>query len=245
MVFQQMAKEALKAIYQRGHIPIVAGGTGFYIQALLNDINFTPTPSDPEYRKSLEDMAAAGGSGDLYEALRRIDPDSAGAIHPNNVKRVIRALEYYHLTKEPISHHNAVQKQKTSPYNSAFFVLTWDRSLLYERINMRVDEMIRQGLEQEVRDLLKAGYSPELTSMQGLGYKELIPFIQGKCTLDEACTLLKTRTRHFAKRQLTWFRAVPEVIWLLREPDTSMEELLDRAADILMRKGIIGNEVAV
>ena len=144
-------------------------------------------------------------------------------IHPNNVKRVIRALEYYHETGQRISEHNEEQKQKESPYCAAYFVLNDERSILYERIDKRVDQMIRDGLVEEVAHLKEMGYTQDLVSMQGLGYKELFPYLAGECTLEEAIYIIKRDTRHFAKRQLTWFRREKDVIWL-NKPDFDYNE---------------------
>ena len=205
--FQKMVKEAMADIYSRGKVPILAGGTGFYIQAIVNDINFVESESDPIYRKSLEEQGqTSAGSQVLFAQLMAVDPESCAAIHMNNTKRVIRALEYYHLTGEKISVHNATEKNKTSPYKVGFYVLTMERDLLYQRINDRVDRMMADGLLEEVKELLDKGYDPSLVSMQGLGYKEIVAFLQGECSLQASVDLLKRDTRRFAKRQLTWFR---------------------------------------
>lgn len=214
VVFQQKAKAALEEIYANGQIPIVAGGTGFYIQALLYDVDFDNQDCDEEFRAELELIAKEQGNEVLHGRLREIDPVSAEKIHANNVKRVIRALEFYHLTGKPISEHNEAEQQKESPYNFAYFVLTDDRENLYKRIDMRVDIMLENGLVEEVQKLKDMGYHRDMVSMQGLGYKEILDFLDGKCTLDEAVYVLKRETRHFAKRQLTWFRREREVIWL-------------------------------
>ena len=212
--FQQMAKEALNEIYANGQIPIVAGGTGFYIQALLYDIDFTHQDSDEAFRKKMADFAAEHGAEALHEKLKEIDPVSYETIHANNTKRVIRALEYYHLTGQPISAHNEQEHKKESPYNFVYFVLTDDRAHLYERIDRRVDLMMKKGLVDEVKRLYNMGYHKDMVSMQGLGYKELLSYLDGECTLDEAVYIIKRETRHFAKRQLTWFRRERDVIWL-------------------------------
>ena len=174
--FQQMAKEAMKKIYAAGHIPIVVGGTGFYIQALLYDIDFTEQQCDETYRRQLEDLAREHGAEYLHGILREVDPASAEAIHANNIKRVIRALEFYHLSGKKISEHNETERQKQSPYNFAYFVLTDERAKLYERIDRRVDAMIEAGLVEEVKKLKSMGCSREMVSMQGLGYKEILAY---------------------------------------------------------------------
>ena len=212
--FQQMAKEALEEIYRNGQLPIVVGGTGFYIQALLKDIDFDESSGELPCRKELEETARREGGAVLYERLRQVDPESAEAIHPNNLKRVIRALEFYQETGQPISLHNKEQKEKQPPYTYAYFVLNDDRARLYERIDRRVDRMVEQGLVEEVRWLKEHGYDRSLVSMQGLGYKELFPYLDGTCSMEEAVEIIKRDTRHFAKRQITWFKREPDVIWL-------------------------------
>lgn len=212
--FQQMAKEAMKKIYANGHIPIVVGGTGFYIQALLYDIDFTENDGDTSYREELETFAKEHGEEALHDKLRAIDPKSAQEIHYHNVKRVIRALEFYHQSGIPISVHNAAEREKQSPYEAFYFVLNDERAHLYERINQRVDAMIEEGLVSEVKALKDKGYTKDMVSMQGLGYKEMFDYLEGECTLEEAIYRIKRDTRHFAKRQITWFKREKNVIWI-------------------------------
>lgn len=212
--FQQMAKQAMEEIYAKGKIPIVVGGTGFYIQALLYDIDFTKNEEDTVYRKELETLANEKGAVYLHEMLRTVDPASADSIHANNVKRVIRALEFYKLTGEKISEHNEKERAKESPYAFCYFVLNDDRKLLYDRIDQRIDKMLEEGLLEEVTALKNKGYTKDMVSMQGLGYKEILDYLNGACTLAEAIYILKRDTRHFAKRQLTWFRRERDVIWI-------------------------------
>lgn len=212
--FQQMAKAALERIYSNGHIPILTGGTGFYIQALLYDIDFTEDNGDDAYRKELEAYAEEHGTHVLHERLLAVDEASAHAIHANNVKRVIRALEFYHKTGQKISEHNEKERQKTSPYNSVYFVLNDNRAHLYERIDRRVEQMMEEGLVEEVRFLKDKGYTRDMVSMQGLGYKEILEYLDGECTLEDAIYRIKRDTRHFAKRQITWFKREKDVIWI-------------------------------
>ena len=214
VLFQKMAKEAMKEIYGRGKIPIITGGTGFYIQAVLYDIDFTKEESDGAYREWLEKEAERKGAAFLHGMLQEKDPESAAEIPANNKKRVIRALEYYHLTGEKISKHNKEQRQKTSPYNFCYFVLNEEREKLYERIDARVDAMMEEGLLEEVSALRERGIKRGMVSMQGLGYKEMLEYLDGECTLKEAVYKLKRDTRHFAKRQLTWFRRERDVEFL-------------------------------
>lgn len=224
--FQELCKKCIEEIYERGHIPIIAGGTGFYIQAVLKDIDFTESDCQSEYRQRLENLAKEKGAEYLHDMLGRVDPKSAKAIHANNIKRTIRALEYYELTGEKISEHNETEKQKKSAYDSYYFVLTDDREKLYERINLRVDQMIQNGLVEEVKKLMEKGCKRGMTSMQGLGYKEIASYLEGEISLEEAVYLIKRDTRHFAKRQLTWFRREQDVIWIDRErfPGENKEE---------------------
>ena len=226
--FQQLAKKAMREIWERGHIPIVTGGTGFYIQALLYDIDFDENEKEDACRKELEAYAREHGAEALHEKLALVDPSSAEMIHPNNIKRVIRALEFYEQTGKRISEHNETQRQRESPYAFAYFVLTDDRAHLYERINRRVDQMIEEGLVNEVQALKDKGYTKQLVSMQGLGYKEILDYLDGNCTLEEAIYTIKRDTRHFAKRQLTWFKRERDVIWINKQSfGYDAEQILD------------------
>jgi len=237
--FQQLAKKALQDIYARGRLPVVAGGTGFYIQALLYDIDFTENDEDTALRARLEKTAAAQGSEALYERLRSIDPESCESIHAHNVKRVIRAIEFYEKTGTKISEHNRRQRERTSPYNFAYFVLTDDRERLYGRIEARIDRMLEEGLVEEVAALAAAGCTREMVSMQGLGYKEILDYLDGKVTLEEAVYTLKRDTRHFAKRQLTWFRRERDVIWInKKEFGYDNGQILTYIGEVLHEKGI-------
>lgn len=215
--FQAMAREAMEGIYARGHVPVVTGGTGFYIQALAYGIDFTENEDTSHIREELELEAAEKGPEYLHGLLRQVDPDSADAIHPNNVKRVIRAIEFYRLTGQQISSHNRQERQKSSPYDLYYYVLTCQRERLYRRIEQRVDQMLEAGLVEEVRRLKEMGCTRTMVAMQGLGYKEILDYLDGKCTLEEAVYVLKRDTRHFAKRQLTWFRRERDVRWVKLE----------------------------
>lgn len=235
-MFKELAKKAVDEIYERGHIPIIVGGTGFYIQALLYDIDFSEEESDTGLRLELEELAKEKGSEYLHECLRQVDPESADQIHHNNVKRVIRALEYYRMHGEKISVHNERERQKKSPYQFLYFVLTHDRKVLYDRIERRIDQMVKDGLVAEVDNLLKMGYNRELVSMQGLGYKEIVPYLLGECSLEEAIYVLKRDTRHFAKRQLTWFRRERDVRWLDKSRAASEKDILREILDTINRE---------
>lgn len=237
-VFKERCEKCLPGIYERGHIPIVTGGTGFYVQALLRDIDFSEEESlessDSGYRIRLEMLGDEKGAAYLHGLLKEIDPDSAAAIHPNNRKRVIRALEYFYLTGEPISLHNEREKEKNSAYASCYFVLNDVRERLYERIGERIDRMLEEGLVEEVKKLRDMGCRRGMISMQGLGYKEILAFLEGEVTLEEAVEILKRDTRRFAKRQLTWFRREKDVIWLNKnefdyDEDKILKFMLEKA----------------
>ncbi len=237
--FKQMAVQALNDIYSRGKLPIIVGGTGFYIQALLYDIDFAEDEEIGEYRKMLEEEAAKGNGPKLHEQLRLIDPKSYQSIHANNVKRVIRALEFYHDTGMPISEHNEEQRQKESPYDFCYFVLTDQRDILYERIDRRVDLMMEEGLLQEVEGLKLKGYTEDMVSMQGLGYKELLRYFDHEYDLDEAVRIIKRDTRHFAKRQMTWFRREKNVTFVDKsafKDENEVFQYLSREIDRLIKE---------
>jgi len=208
-LFKERVTDYIKHIYSKGKIPILVGGTGFYINAILFDTLFEETKADTSYREALYQLASEKGSLFLHEKLRMIDPVSSDAIHPNNIKRVIRALEYYHQTQSPISLHNQTEKLKRaeniSPYDYTFFALTMERAVLYDRINERVEKMVVSGLLEEVRTFFDKGFNETFTSMKAIGYKEFFPYLRGETSLDECITSLKQNTRHYAKRQLTWF----------------------------------------
>ena len=233
--FQQLAKDAMAEIYANGKVPILVGGTGFYIQSVVYDIDFTDNDADTGYRAMLEHMAEEKGAEFLHDMLKVVDPKAAEEIHFNNVKRVIRALEYFQQTGSPISAHNEAERQKESPYELYYFVLNDDRAKLYERIDMRVDLMLQEGLVEEVKGLIDMGCTREMVSMQGLGYKEMIDYLNGNISLEEAIYIIKRDTRHFAKRQLTWFRRDRYVRWLNKSDFSSEKEIL---AEILEQMNI-------
>lgn len=240
-LFKQYAKEAVEEISAEGKIPIVAGGTGFYVQALLYDIDFDESASeDTSIRDELTLLAETKGNEYVHNMLKEIDPEAAEEIHFNNIKRVIRAIEFYRLTGEKISEHNKHQRQNQSPYNFKYFIINSDRSLLYERINKRVDIMIDNGLVDEVIKLKEAGLSTDNISMQGLGYKEILAYLNGETSLDEAIEIIKRDTRRFAKRQLTWFRREKDVIWINKEDYNFNDTLIiDYMKEQLRNEGII------
>lgn len=243
VLFQQLAKKSMEEIYSKGRIPILVGGTGFYIQALTRDIDFTQSEQDDSYRQELETLAAEKGNTFLHDMLASVDPKSAEDIHENNVKRVIRALEFYKQNGTRISEHNEEQKEHVSPYNLAYFVLNAPRPLLYERIDARVDEMLKNGLVEEVKTLQRMGCHRGMVSMQGLGYKEILAWLEGEYPYDEAVRILKRDTRHFAKRQLTWFRREGEVTWVDKDKfDYNDSQILTYMLSVCREKGILLSE---
>lgn len=228
VIFQKMAKEAVEGILNRGHIPVVAGGTGFYIQALAYDIDFTENDQDRTLRLELERIAGEKGGEYLHKMLEEVDPAAADQIHANNIKRVIRAIEFYRQTGTRISEHNEAERKKSSPYQLFYYVLNTRRSILYDRVERRVEQMMEQGLLEEVKKLAAMGCARDMVSMQGLGYKELLDHLEGRCTLEEAVYTIKRDTRHFAKRQLTWFKREKDVRWLnLPDFHDNLTEVLD------------------
>ena len=225
VTFKSLGEKALEDIYSRGKLPIIVGGTGFYIQALLYSIDFTNEDSSIEIREELERYANENGAFKLHSILKEIDPESADAIHPNNIKRVLRAIEFYRLTGKKISMHNFEERAKESPYAFLYLVLNDDRSRLYSKIDKRVDEMISEGLVDEVKALKNIGCTSDMVSMQGLGYKEILEFLDGSCSLEEAIYKIKRDTRHYAKKQITWFKREKDVIWVNKNEFSDMEDL--------------------
>ncbi|MBE6011535.1 MAG: tRNA (adenosine(37)-N6)-dimethylallyltransferase MiaA [Lachnospiraceae bacterium] len=240
-VFKEMAENAIKDISERGKIPIIAGGTGFYINALLYGTDFSSAEKEGNdfYRNHLLTLAGEKGKEYIHTMLFKVDPEAAEKIHFNNIKRVIRALEFYHETGTKISEHNKNEKSRNKAYHDFMFVLHMNRDILYDRINKRVDQMIEEGLVKEVHGLLHMGYDRSLISMQGLGYKEIIRYIDGECTLEEAVDTLKQSTRHFAKRQITWFKHQNEAIWLDVLKHEDINELTNEVINIIKQDGII------
>ena len=225
-LLQTMAKDAMEQIYAHGNIPILVGGTGFYIQAILKDIDFSADGKDDNLRDELTSFAKEKGIDALFDKLREVDLQACESIHPNNVKRVIRALEYYYISGEKISVHNQKESQKQSIYDSKYLVLTNQREILYQNIDKRVNQMMDQGLLDKVRGLYDMGLTQNNISMQGLGYKELLEYLNGNGTLEDAVYKIKRDTRHFAKRQLTWFKREEQVIWIDKSEFISEEDIL-------------------
>ena len=212
--FQNMVKCSIEEIKKNGHIPILVGGTGFYIQSIIYDIKFDKEDDNGSIRKVLEEEYDKMGADFMYEKLKKIDSISAENIHKNNKKRIIRAIEYFLINNALISEHNELQRKKTSPYDFKFFVLNPKRDILYDRINKRVDKMVEKGLVDEVKSLIESGLSIDNISMQGIGYKEIVEYLEGNIPLDKAVENIKQNTRHMAKRQVTWFKRERDVIYI-------------------------------
>ncbi len=237
--FKVMADAAIKEIYAKGKVPVIVGGTGFYIQAVLYDIDFSDNNADTSIRDELNRIYEEKGASYLHNMLREVDEKAADEIHENNVKRVIRAIEFYRQTGTRISEHNEKQRENESPYNFAYFVLNDDRQLLYDRIDKRIDKMLEAGLVDEVKSLMAEGLDRSLVSMQGLGYKEIIDYLNGDITLEQAVYILKRDTRHFAKRQLTWFRRERSVTFVNINELGSREAAFDYMINKLKEQEII------
>ena len=225
--FQNMVKCSIEEIVKNGHIPILVGGTGFYIQSIIYDIDFNNEDDNSSVRKKLEEEYDTYGADFMYEKLKKIDSVSAKTIHKNNKKRIIRAIEFFLINNEPISLHNEVQRKKNSPYDYRFFVLNPPRDILYERINKRVDIMVENGLVDEVKKLREMGLSMENISMQGIGYKEILEYLEGDISLETAIENIKQNTRHMAKRQVTWFKREKDVIYVDPFSFESNEKIVD------------------
>lgn len=239
-LFKEMAEKALDNIYKNGKIPVVTGGTGFYIQALLYDINFEDTDADSDFRTEMYRLAEEKGNEYVHGLLKEVDLVSASEIHFNNIKRVIRALEYHNQTGKKISEHNEEQRRNESPYNFLYFVLNDDREKLYERINKRVDLMFENGLTKEVDRLIEMGCHRDMTSMKAIGYREFFDYYDGNADLSQVRENIKTDTRHFAKRQLTWFRREKEVTMVnVNEFKSDKEKILEYMVKLIKEKGII------
>lgn len=240
-LFKQYAVKNITQINEKGAVPIIVGGTGFYIQALLYDIDFDDEANeDTSIRDELTALANMHGNEFVHNMLKEVDSESALQIHPNNIKRVIRAIEFFRQTGKKISDHNIEQREKKSPYNYKYFVINVDRDTLYRNIDKRVDIMIERGLVDEVRRLRNRGLSKKNISMQGLGYKEILSYLDGEITLDNAIEIIKRDTRHFAKRQITWFKRERDVVWINKEGfDFDEDRMIDFIKEQLKNEGII------
>ncbi|MBQ3553624.1 MAG: tRNA (adenosine(37)-N6)-dimethylallyltransferase MiaA [Clostridia bacterium] len=223
--YVQKANEAAEDILERGKLPILCGGTGLYISSFVDNVKFTESQTDFSLRERLMSEAEEKGTEVLWQRLAELDPKAAEAVHPNNVKRVVRALELYESTGLTLSEQNARSKLIESPYEPVMLALTGERELLYERINLRVDRMVAAGLFEEVKALSDSGMTRSMQSMQGIGYKEVLSCFEGECELSECIELIKKNSRNYAKRQLTWFKRDERYQWF----DISEENFLERA----------------
>ena len=225
-IFKNKVMGYIKDIKSRGKVPIIVGGTGFYIQSVIYDINFNEYGDDSEVRKKYELMAETIGKSELHKKLALVDREYADSVSENNVKKVVRALTFFEMTGEKLSEHNKRERERSSPFDFAYFVLTMDRKKLYERIDKRVDLMFDMGLVDEVKALMAKGYDKSLVSMQGIGYKEVIDYLNGKMSLEECIDIIKRDTRHFAKRQLTWFKREKVVTYIDKDEFVSEDKCL-------------------
>ena len=225
-IFKNKVMGYIKDIKSRGKVPIIVGGTGFYIQSVIYDINFNEYGDDSNVRKKYEAMAETLGKSELHKKLALVDREYADSVSENNVKKVVRALTFFEMTGEKLSEHNKRERERSSPFDFAYFVLTMDRKKLYERIDKRVDLMFDMGLVEEVKALMAKGYDKSLVSMQGIGYKEVIDYLSGKTSLEECIDIIKRDTRHFAKRQLTWFKREKVVTYIDKDEFVSEDKCL-------------------
>ena len=212
--YTELAHKVIAEISSRGKIPIMCGGTGLYINSVVNDITFGEIETDYKLREELNELAKQHGSQYLLDILKEFDPVSAQRLHPGNLRRIVRAIEFYRTTGIPISEHQEMTKQKESRYEPLMLCVKWDRDVLYDRINKRVDIMMNDGLLDEVKQLMEMGYTKELNSMKGIGYKEIIDYFEGNMSLEDTVNLIKQSSRRYAKRQLTWFRRDKRIHWL-------------------------------
>ena len=221
--YTEAAHEVIRDILLRHKLPVMCGGTGLYINSVVDDVTFGETETDYALREELADYAKTHGNEAVLEMLKEIDPISAARLHPNNLRRIIRAIEFYRLTGTTISAHQEMTKQHEGRYDPVMFCIDYDRRILYDRINKRVDIMLEDGLLDEVKGLMERGYTTALNSMKAIGYKELIAYFSGGTSLDEAVELIKQSSRRYAKRQLTWFRRDKRIIWLDADGDVLHE----------------------
>lgn len=212
--YTDLAHKVIAEIASRGKVPIMCGGTGLYINSVVNDITFGEIETDYKLREELNELAKQHGSQYLLDILKEFDPVSAQRLHPGNLRRIVRAIEFYRTTGIPISEHQEMTKQKESRYEPLMLCVKWDREVLYDRINKRVDIMMNDGLLDEVKQLMEMGYTKELNSMKGIGYKEIIDYFEGNMSLEDTVNLIKQSSRRYAKRQLTWFRRDKRIHWL-------------------------------
>lgn len=226
-MFKEKAERDIENIKSRGNLPMIVGGTGFYINSLIYNYNFANTNRDEEYRKHLETLAEEKGNIYVHNLLKDIDLDSYNKLYPNDLKRVIRALEVYKVTGKPISQFTKEEDLYNIPYNVHYYVLNMNREELYDRINKRVDIMLEKGLIEEVIRLQKEGYTSDMQSMKGIGYKEILYYLDGQISLEKSIEMIKQFSRNYAKRQLTWFRKDPRVKWVNKDEFSDEDAIVD------------------
>lgn len=231
--FKEAALLCIEGVLSQGKLPIVVGGTGLYINGLTLPWSFREKDDNEEVRWRLAAEAEMLGSESLYQRLKEVDPITAQTVHPNNVKRVIRALEIYEVTGKPKSYFDEKASNEKLSYDYELIGLKWPRDVLYERINRRVDSMVEEGLIEETKSLLERGYDWNLTALKAIGYKELRPYLNGEASLEEVLNILKQNTRHFAKRQMTWFRKDERIHWIEMNEERSLDEFVKECLDIL------------
>lgn len=246
-LFQSMAINTINEIYSKGKIPVIVGGTAFYIQALLYGIDFTEeVESSHDYRDELiSKVKTEDDAKEMWKNLNEIDPSYAAITHYNNVKRVARALEYYHHTGRLFSEYNKEQSEKSSEYNFIYVALTDDRAKLYERINIRVDKMLKKGLVEEVSNLKAKGYDSSLNSMSSIGYKEIGEYLEGDISLDDAIENIKKNSRHYAKRQLTWLRREKDIVFFDRSEYKTEDNIIESIIELAKNNKLIIDSMEV
>lgn len=230
--FVDDARACIDDILARGKVPVIAGGTGLYMDSVLNNISFADFDSDPDFREEMQKLADAEGKEAVHSLLQKADPEAAEKIHPNNVRRVIRALEVCRVTGKTFTQVN-LESVRDAVYDALIIGIDRDREKLYERINLRVDIMLEKGLLTEVRDLYGKGIGADTTAMQAIGYKELVRYLEGRCTYDEAVEKIKMESRRYAKRQLTWFRRNPDILWFNADEDGYYEKVFEKCFTFL------------
>lgn len=240
--YKELAERAISDIHGRGRLPMLVGGTGLYVKAVVDGLELPGPGADPEFRRKLQDLAREQGNQHVHDLLKEVDPQTAARLHVNDLRRVIRALEVYYTTGIPMSSQQRGWDVPNPKYALAMVGLTINRAKLYQRINARVDKMLDEGLVDEVRNLFDRGYLQGFTSSQALGYKEIVEYLEGKCTLEEAVATLKQSTRRYAKRQLTWFRRDPRITWVKVDEYKDLSEVTDRVCDIISARLGLGTD---
>ncbi len=236
--YKRDAEAAIDNILKRGKVPVLAGGTGLYMDSVLSNTAFSENSSFSKARERLEKLLEEKGREYIFEMLEKIDPEAAKKIHPNNTRRVIRALEIYETTGKTLTQAN-IESKRPEKYESLVIGLMWDRETLYERINERVDLMMAEGLLKEVETLRKMGMKAEYTSMQAIGYKELFEYFEGNCTLEEAKEKIKQESRHYAKRQMTWLKRNKKINWLILQKDYNLNKICEQSFTLIKKFGIM------